>query len=124
VIRYAGFEESGMGSLRSSTQKQAQERRASPRFRIQCPVSFHFEEGQGCGILGDISMNGARIDHAVPCPEPGTSVLLLLAPLEGFFPIQVSAKVVRETETGFAVAFMNRQPRLGQWLEMKRAGNG
>jgi hypothetical protein len=74
--------------------------------------------------LGDISVSGARIDDAEPKMKPGTRLLMLFAPFEEFLPIQVAAKVVRETERGFAVAFMNLEPRLHLWLQMATSRGG
>jgi hypothetical protein len=81
-------------------------------------VFFRFEDVHGAGELGDISVCGARIVDAEPRIKPGTQLLLLFAPFKDFLPIQVSAKVVRETENGFAVAFTNLEPRLFLWLQM------
>jgi hypothetical protein len=120
VLRYGTIEEVPVAPLRSRN-KNPQAHRESQRFSVQCPVSFHSGESQGSGTLAEISIKGARIDDAVPCPEPGTTVLLLFAPLEGFFPIQLTAKVVRKSDNSFSVVFMNQQPRLAQWLELKGA---
>jgi hypothetical protein len=98
-----------------------QERRAAPRFRIKGPV--HFETGftEGWGTLTDISIKGALIDGADLGLEVGSSVRLMISLVEGALPVRVTAKVVRETETGFAVEFTGLEPRLQQVIRLARA---
>jgi hypothetical protein len=80
----------------------------------------HFEAGftEGWGTLADISVKGARIDDADPRLEVGSSVRLMISLVEGALPVRLSAKVVRETETGFAVELTGLEPRMKQVIRL------
>ena len=99
-------------------QSSRQERRRAFRFRIKGPV--HFEAGftEGWGTLADISTTGARIDDADPRLKEGSSVRMMISLVEGALPVKLKAKVVRETETGFAVEFVELEPRLKQLIRL------
>jgi hypothetical protein len=95
-----------------------QERRTAFRFRISGAVHFEAGSTEGWGTLADISTKGARIDDADPRLKEGSSVRLMISLVEGAVPIRVTAKVVRETETGFAVEFGKLEPRLTHLIRL------
>ncbi len=99
-------------------QSSRQERRAAPRFRIKAPVNFEAGFTEGWGTLADISTKGARIDEADPRLKKGSSVRLMISLVEGALPVKLKAKVVRETERGFAVEFAELEPRLEQLIRL------
>jgi hypothetical protein len=99
-------------------QSSRQERRAAPRFSIKGPVNFEAGFTEGWGTLADISTKGARIDDADPRLKKGSRVGLMISLVEGALPIRVTAKVVRETERGFAVEFAELEPRLKQLIRL------
>ena len=75
------------------------------------------------GLLHDISSSGARIEEASLRLKPGTVVRLTLPLIGEFEPVQVRGEVVRETETGFAVRFVDAesiQESLERWMDMAR----
>jgi hypothetical protein len=86
----------------------------------------HFEKGsgdetgstEGWGTLSVISVTGARIDDASPRLKPGELVRVMFTLMEKCLPVSVRAKVVRETETGFAIEFVGLEPRLKHMIQM------
>jgi hypothetical protein len=99
------------------------ERRGAPRFRIKGPVYFESGLTEGWGTLGDISALGARIEDADPRPAVGSRIRLMLSLIEGATPIRLTAKVTRQTETGFAVGFSTLEPRIKQLINLAIARN-
>jgi hypothetical protein len=63
-------------------------------------------------VLHDLSITGARVATRSPQPKPGSEVLLLLSIGEQGSEIRVRAEVVRQVDDGFAVRFLNVDPRL------------
>ena len=59
---------------------------------------------------------GARIEEASTPMKPGTKLRVTFGLRECGTAIQLWANVVRETETGFAIQFMEMDPLLTDWL--------
>lgn len=96
---------------------QASERRAAPRIRLLSHAYFSAGRVEGRGVLYDLSATGARIEEATSRIKPGTKIHLTFALDEHDSSVSVSAAVVRETETGFAVHFVDPNQRVKEWVE-------
>lgn len=79
----------------------------APRFDLRVPVRFKGGRGRGEGIIWDVSTSGARIEVATARMRPGSQVHLQFSYSSEAEPIVAAAEVVRATETGFAVRFVN-----------------
>jgi hypothetical protein len=80
------------------------DRRRDPRFRVRFDALFSSGPREGVGRLADLSCSGARIEGVSLRPPPGTAVLLFVF-VRPVAPFQLSGRVVRETETGFAIQY-------------------
>ncbi len=83
------------------------------------------------GEVSNLSVSGARIEEIDTIPSVGTPVDLTLSPRPGVIAVTMTARVVRETESGgFAVQFDNpayrrrliRLMMLGETLTARRPG--
>ncbi len=82
------------------------ERRVAERYRARLPVEFRCESRGGEGSMLDVSLAGARIEQVTTRPPPGVELQLLLRLPQSTSAVELSAQVVRHTETGgFAVRF-------------------
>jgi CBS domain-containing protein len=81
-------------------------------------VGFQAGDVEGRGTLEDISVTGARIEQAVPTLKAGTALRLRFAPDAGLT-VELRGKVVRETESGFAVEFTHVPAALKTLLRLQ-----
>jgi len=86
-------------------------RRARPRVRVRFETQFRGRRTDGRGTVRNISTSGALIEPAKPLPLAGTRLVLRFSFYEGSVPIDVPARVVRETPGGFAVEFLGMDER-------------
>ncbi len=89
---------------------------AAKRFEIRIPVQFKGGPERGEGIIWDMSMTGARIEVATARLRPGTPVHIKFSYASEGAPVFAAARVVRATETGFAVRFTRMSNVLRQQL--------
>jgi hypothetical protein len=89
----------------SAAPPDPRERRRAPRVEAPSPVYFTAGRQEGVGVLADLSLTGARIEDASPRLRPGAATTLLLELRQDSFTVEVPGRVVRETETGFAIEF-------------------
>ncbi len=94
----------------------ATERRIARRFDLRVPVEYEGSEAQGDGMTWDISVTGARIENASAPVERSAKVEIRSSFFPGSFEIELTAVVVRVTETGFAVRFVDLGPRQRELL--------
>jgi hypothetical protein len=83
-----------------------QEKRAAPRVKLRGPTEYRNAGVEGHGTVWDISASGALIEAASQLIEPGERIGLRSSFFPGSFDIELRADVVRHTETGFAVQFV------------------
>jgi hypothetical protein len=81
------------------------DRRRAPRVDAPSPVYFVAGRREGVGVLADLSLTGARIEDASPRLSPGVAMTLLLELRQESFSVELPGRVVRQTETGFAIEF-------------------
>ncbi len=86
------------------------DKRHGPRIKTGVTAYFSSEREEGSAVVADISPGGARLEQAEPRPSVGARVRLSL-----FLPNiskrwQVSGRVVRHTEGGFAIEYERPDP--------------
>jgi c-di-GMP-binding flagellar brake protein YcgR len=88
-------------------------RRVSVRFEIE----YSGRSVSGTGTVQNISSTGALIEDADPPLLSGGEVTLRFSIFEDSAPITIRGKVVRETENGFGVEFVEMDPRTRKVLK-------
>ena len=92
--------------------RRAQERREAPR--LPGRVEYLAEDGQGEGLVEDLSLKGLHVADATWLPAVESSVELSFCLGEQRIPAR--ADVVRHTEAGFAARFTRLDVRLQRVL--------
>jgi hypothetical protein len=80
------------------------DRRREPRFHVRFDALFSSGRREGAGQLADLSCSGARIEGVSIRPPVGTPVRIYVF-VQPVAPFQLAGRVVRETETGFAIEY-------------------
>jgi hypothetical protein len=88
----------------------------SPRINLRVPVFYRVGEIWGEGTSGDVSMTGALIEHASETPELDAKLEIWFSFFPGSTSVALPARVVRHTEAGFGVAFVDLQDEHVQLL--------
>ncbi len=84
------------------------QRRAAPRIRLLAPAEYHGCEASGTGMTWDISASGLRIEDVSTRLEDGDGVRVRCSFFfVGSFDVELKGSVVRQTETGFALQFLD-----------------
>lgn len=86
-------------------------RRVRPRVPVRFRAEFSNRRIEGTGTVRNISTTGALIEPANRLPLAGVRITMQFSFLEESVPISVPARVVRETERGFAVEFLGMTER-------------
>jgi hypothetical protein len=89
---------------------------SAPRFDLRVPVLYKGARGRGEGIIWDISATGLRVEVASASLKPGMHVHLKFSYSDHSEPVIAAAEVVRATDTGFAVRFVNMSSTLQDQL--------
>ncbi len=82
-------------------------RRLSPRFNLQAPAEFECAGVRGSGVTAAFSFSGVRIDTATAPVKPGDLLELRFSLFVDSFSTVFNGEVVRETQDGFAVRFLD-----------------
>jgi hypothetical protein len=90
---------------------------AAPRFLVHVPVSFQGPAVAGSGTIQDISTSGARLRAAGAPPQPGATMTMRFSIFPGSLEISLSSEIVRHTEDGFAVRFLDLSYDQDQYLK-------
>ena len=106
-----------MGPRSPNEKDQLVEPRGAPRVRLLRHAYFAAGRVEGRGILHDLSITGACINEASPRVKPGIQIRLTFALREQDVPVGIWGKVVRKTETGFAVEFIRLDRSLRELLQ-------
>ncbi len=86
-----------------------------PRYDLRLSVRYRGPEGAGRATVWDLSGRGTRLELATNNVAPGTKIQLEFL-RKGAPPIRTWAQVVRETETGFALRFLDDKSPLATLL--------
>ena len=89
---------------------------SAPRFDLRVPVLYKGAKGRGEGIIWDISTTGLRVEVASARLKPGMHLHLKFSYSDESEPVFAAAEVVRATETGFAVRFVQMSSALQNQL--------
>jgi hypothetical protein len=81
----------------------------SPRINLRVPVFYRAGEVWGEGTSGDVSMSGALIEFATETPAIDTKLELWFSFFPGSTQVAIPARVVRHTDSGFGVSFIDLQ---------------
>jgi hypothetical protein len=92
-------------------QSDDRDRRASQRVRVRFPVTFTGRNIQGCAFARNISVSGALLEDAEPLLITGGRIRVRFSLFPESLPIEATAIVVRETENGFAIRFVDMDGR-------------
>jgi PilZ domain len=78
------------------------ERRKNPRYKARFDALYSSGAQEGAGVLAEISYAGVRLEESSIRPAIGTRVQLyiFLRPVQ---PFELVGRVVRHTESGFAL---------------------
>jgi hypothetical protein len=86
-------------------------RTATPRYEFDLPVRYSGRDFEGHGLLCNISSTGASISEPTILVPNGTELCVEFGPLSGSMAVSMRSEVVRETEKGFAVQFIEEESR-------------
>lgn len=100
----------------SDSKHSNSERRSETRFELRVPAKYLADDCRGKGTVENISRSGAWLDEVSKSPPAGTRLSLELRFFDGGA-ITLSARVVREADNGFAVQFVDVNPRTRELLE-------
>jgi hypothetical protein len=85
--------------------------RPARRFLLRAPASFDDGRGTvGSGFVENISRSGVLLAGCSPVPHPGARVWLRASYFPGSVEVALSGEVVRLTERGFALKFIDLTP--------------
>ena len=102
---------------------QATTIRKTPRVRTNYEAHFSSQRSEGEATLADLSCSGARLEGASPKPNIGASAVLYIDLPDDPKPVQLTGRVVRLTDSGFAIEFEGPTPDAEKWLK-DVAGDG
>lgn len=88
----------------------------APRINLRVPVFYRADTVWGEGTSGDVSMSGALIEFASETPPLDAKVEIWFSFFPGSTSVAIPARVVRHTETGFGVTFIDLQDEHFQLL--------
>ncbi len=82
------------------------EKQAAPRLEARIPVGYSGGRLEGQGIISNLSKSGAALSEITTPVPNGVRLNLEFAALSGLPWFSLWAEVVRQTEDGFAVRFL------------------
>ena len=83
-----------------------EEQRAAPRFGVQVPTEYE-NSHMGSGFTENVSLSGVRIEYASVSMPIQTEIQLRFSFFAGSFDTVFRGSVVRHTDAGFAVRFVD-----------------
>ena len=95
--------------------------RQAARVTVSFEAEYSGRSVRGVGIVQNISATGALIEEAEPPLLSGGEVTLKFSIHEGSVPLSIRATVVRETDLGFAIEFIEMNPRTRKVLKLSIA---
>ena len=83
-----------------------EEQRVAPRFSVQVPTEYE-NSHMGSGLTENVSLSGVLIEHASTSMAIQAEIQLRFSFFSGSFDTVFRGTVVRHTEDGFAVQFVD-----------------
>ncbi len=80
------------------------------RFDLFAPVEYRGSGCEGVGFVRNISFSGARIERASVAVSQGMELGIRFSLFRGSFAAELPSQVVRLTDTGFVVRFLDLNP--------------
>jgi hypothetical protein len=98
------------------------DQRDTERVPVGLPVQYEYRQRDGRGLIVDVSDGGALVEN--PSLDVPADVDVTLRLRLGASTIEMSARVVRPTDRGFAVRFESSDARLQGLLEILLSRQG
>ena len=92
------------------------DQRKDPRFRTRFDALYSLERAEGAGVLVDLSYTGARLEEVSIWPPLDTKVRLYVF-IQPVSPFEIVGRVVRLTESGFAVEYEVEDPEVRRLVD-------
>lgn len=86
------------------------------RIAVGFRVHFSGKQTQGTGVVHNISTTGALVEEASALLLAGGELRLTFSFFPDSLPVEVKAKIARETARGFGVRFVEMTPRVRELL--------
>ena len=112
--RYRIHSEEGVDRLSNELHHS---RRGAQRIPSRIPVAYWSGRVEGQGIVRDVSRLGARISEATSSLATGSELKIELGALSGLASFVLSGEVVRQTDDGFALRFLDPDSDKTRFLE-------
>jgi hypothetical protein len=91
-------------------------RRPAPRFSLRAPASYRCDDLEGVGEVQNISSSGMLLERCSAPAREGLTVWLRASYFPGSTEVPIESKVVRTTDSGFAVRFVNLTPTVARLI--------
>jgi hypothetical protein len=85
-------------------------RRPATRYSLRAPASYRCDAFEGVGEVQNISRSGLLLERCSAPAREGLTVWLRASYFPGSTEVPIESQVVRTTESGFAVRFVNLTP--------------
>ncbi len=92
------------------------ENRKDPRFKTRFDTMYGAGAGEGTGVLADLSYSGARLEGVSLWPAVGVEVRLYVF-IQPVAPFELVGRVIRKTETGFAISMDLVDPEIRRLVD-------
>ena len=84
--------------------------RIAQSFSISAPVEYEGDQIRGSGITGNVSLAGLLLEYVSTPVAQGKELRLRISLYPGSFDVEFRAHVVRQTDRGFEVQFVDPTP--------------
>lgn len=92
------------------------DKRKDPRFRTRFDALYSVERAEGAGVLADLSYTGARLENVSIWPPLDTKVRLYVF-IQPVSPFELIGRVVRLTDSGFAIEYEVEDPEVRRLVD-------
>jgi hypothetical protein len=90
--------------------------RPARRFPLRAPASYRCGTLEGVGEVQNISSSGLLLERCSSPARAGLTVWLRASYFPGSIEVPIESQVVRTTDSGFAVRFVNLTPRVARLI--------
>ncbi len=96
--------------------EESTNRRREGRIQTHFEALYSAGRQEGAGVLGDISYSGALIEESSLKPDIGTELRAYVF-VQPVSPLELVGRVVRHTETGFAIEYKVSDPQVRRLVD-------
>jgi len=86
------------------------------RFSLRAPASYRDDQIEGTGEIQNISRSGLLLERCSARAREGSTVWLRASYFPGSIEVPIESTVVRTTQSGFAVRFVNVTPTVSKLI--------